>query len=79
MKLGRSRREGPRPRRDSDCKIYYLAVSVIHVQRCFFAYKIYSILDVPVAVTVIVVNLRNRTGEERRRQTLCDKRDNNFA
>ena len=26
-----------------------------------------------------VVNLRNRTGEERRRQTLCDKRDNNFV
>ena len=26
-----------------------------------------------------LVNLRNRTGEERRRQTLCDKRDNNFA
>ena len=25
------------------------------------------------------VNLRNRTGEERRRQTLCDKRNNNFA
>ena len=24
-------------------------------------------------------NLRNRTGEERRRQTLCDKRDNNFV
>ena len=24
------------------------------------------------------MNLRNRTGEERRRQTLCDKRDNNF-
>ena len=27
----------------------------------------------------LLVNLRNRTGEERRRQTLCDKRDNNFA
>ena len=27
----------------------------------------------------ILVNLRNRTGEERRRQTLCDKHDNNFA
>ena len=26
-----------------------------------------------------VVGLRNRTGEERRRQTLCDKRDNNFV
>ena len=26
----------------------------------------------------LLVNLRNRTGEERRRQTLCDKRDNNF-
>ena len=25
------------------------------------------------------VSLRNRTGEERRRQTLCDKRDNNFV
>ena len=24
-----------------------------------------------------VGSLRNRTGEERRRQTLCDKRDNN--
>ena len=28
---------------------------------------------------VTLVNLRNRTGEERRRQTLCDKRDNNFV
>ena len=27
---------------------------------------------------VAVVQLRNRTGEERRRQTLCDKRDDNF-
>ena len=27
----------------------------------------------------ILVNLRNRTGQERRRQTLCDKRDNNSA
>ena len=26
-----------------------------------------------------LVDLRNRTGEERRRQTLCDKRDNNFV
>ena len=26
-----------------------------------------------------IVNLRNRTGEERRRQTLRDKRDNNFV
>ena len=26
-----------------------------------------------------IVNLRNRTGEERRRQNLCDKRDNNFV
>ena len=25
------------------------------------------------------VNLRNRTGEERRRQTSCDKRDSNFV
>ena len=30
------------------------------------------------AVT-LSVNLHNRTGEERRRQTLCDKRDNNFV
>ena len=28
---------------------------------------------------LIIVNLRNRTEEERRRQTLCDKRDNNFV
>ena len=26
-----------------------------------------------------VVNLRNKTGEERERQTLCDKLDNNFV
>ena len=26
-----------------------------------------------------VLGLRNRTGEERRRQTLCDKRDNDFV
>ena len=25
-----------------------------------------------------IVNLRNRKGEERRQQTLCDNRDNNF-
>ena len=27
----------------------------------------------------LLVNLRNRTGEGGKRQTLCDKRDNNFA
>ena len=27
----------------------------------------------------LLVNLRNRTGEEIKRQTLCDKRDNNFS
>ena len=27
----------------------------------------------------IIVNLGNMTGEERRRETLCDKRDNNFV
>ena len=26
-----------------------------------------------------LVSLRNRTGEEGRRQTLCDRRDNNFV
>ena len=29
--------------------------------------------------SLIVVNSRNKTGEERRRQTLCDNRDNNFV
>ena len=29
--------------------------------------------------SLIVVNSRNRTGEERRQQTLCDNRDNNFV
>ena len=33
----------------------------------------------PSALTGLVANLRNRTGEERREQTLCDKRDNNFV
>ena len=28
---------------------------------------------------VKLVNLRNRTGEERRRQTLCDKHDTKFV
>ena len=28
---------------------------------------------------LLLVDLRIRTGEERRRQTLCDKRDNNFV
>ena len=28
---------------------------------------------------LILVNLRKRTGEERRRQTLCDNRDNKFV
>ena len=32
-----------------------------------------------VAKSANLVHLRNRTGEERRRQTLCDKRDNNFV
>ena len=27
----------------------------------------------------LLVNLRNRTGEERRRQSLCDKGGNNFV
>ena len=27
----------------------------------------------------LLVSLDNRTGEERKRQTLCDKRDNNFV
>ena len=27
----------------------------------------------------IIMNLRDRTGEGGRRQTLCDKRDNNFV
>ena len=27
---------------------------------------------------LFIANLRNRTGEERRRQTLCDKRDKNL-
>ena len=31
------------------------------------------------ALPTKVVNVRNRTGEGRRRQTLCDKRDNNFV
>ena len=31
------------------------------------------------SLLLILVNLHNRTGEERRRQTLCDKRDNNFV
>ena len=26
----------------------------------------------------LIMNLRNRTGEQRRQQTLCGKRDNNF-
>ena len=30
-------------------------------------------------VLVELVNLRNRTGEERRRKTLRDKRDSNFV
>ena len=29
--------------------------------------------------SLIVVNSRNKTGEERRRQTLCDNRDNSFV
>ena len=29
--------------------------------------------------SLIVVNSRNKTGEERRRKTLCDNRDNNFV
>ena len=30
-------------------------------------------------VTSLIVSLRNRTGVERRQQTLSDKRDNNFV
>ena len=29
-------------------------------------------------LNTLIVNLRNRTGEKRRQQTLCGKRDNNF-
>ena len=32
-----------------------------------------------VAKSANLVHLRNSTGEEIRRQTLCDKRDNNFV
>ena len=39
-------------------------------------YMTVAILGVPIKT---IVNLRNRMGEERRRQTLCDKRDNNFV
>ena len=28
---------------------------------------------------VAIVNLRNRMGKEKRRQTFCDKRDHNFS
>ena len=31
------------------------------------------------SLLLILVNLHNRTGEERRRQTFCDKRDDNFV
>ena len=31
------------------------------------------------STAVLLVNLRNRMGEERRRQTLCDNRDNKFV
>ena len=35
-----------------------------------------TFLGVPIKT---IVNLCNGTGEERRRQTLCDKRDTNFV
>ena len=39
----------------------------------------FSGLTLCVVSLLTLVNLRNRTGEGRRRQTLCDKRDNNFV
>ena len=39
-----------------------------------------SFLSCPVAsLSSLRVSLRNSTGEERRRQTLCNKRENNFV
>ena len=43
-----------------------------HLHRKVTCIKFYFFL-------VLLVNLRKRTGEERQRQTLCDKRDNNFV
>ena len=56
--------------------------NVLHVQSCYFAdlnLLFFSRSCCRRRRRCLVVNLRNRTGEERRRQTLCDKRDNNFA
>ena len=36
-------------------------------------------INIPLRSLLWLVNLCNRSGEERRRQILCDKRDNNFV
>ena len=43
------------------------------------AYPVVKWRSRSVAKSANLVHLRNRTGEEIRRQTLCDKRDNNFV
>ena len=48
--------------------VYVLSVSALTIS--------HWLLFLPFLVTL--VNLRNGTAEERRRQTLCDKRDNNI-
>ena len=50
---------------------YFVAQMTSWAVRYDVIYHLYQLLT--------IVNLRNRTGEERRRQTLCDERDNNFV
>ena len=56
---------------DHDKTRKYLPRHVCHAEA--FCLPVY-----PAVLLRKLLNLRNRTGEERRRQTLCDKRDNNF-
>ena len=46
---------------------------------CLPIFSVLKIINPPKILIVKLVNLRNRTGEERRLQTLRDKRDNNFV
>ena len=59
-------------------KINLCASFQLHSVLCFENIALSNFPSLLRAVT-LSVNLRDKTGEERRRQTLCDKRDNNFV
>ena len=65
----------------SSAKILSIPLYELSQHRCSFPWTpIPLCLDLnPERLAFLIGSLRNGMGEERRRQTLCDKRDNNFV